>query len=134
MIVWRDDLNIGVPAVDAQHQQLILILNDFLQACAEERGKTKIMETLDFLLHYTATHFRDEEQVMRDCRYPDYSNHKQEHERFIQDVLLLRQQAETQGVTTLTTIKINRTLVDWVINHIQKNDQLIGDFLQAAHE
>lgn len=134
MIVWRDELNIGVPGVDAQHRQMVQILNDFLQACAEERGKAKIMETLDFLLHYTATHFRDEEQVMRDCRYPDYDNHKQEHERFIQDVLLLRQQVETQGITPLTTININRKLVDWVINHIQKNDQLIGDFLQDDHE
>jgi hemerythrin len=134
MIVWRDDLNIGVPAVDAQHQQMVLIMNDFLQACAEQRGKSKIMETLDFLLHYTATHFGDEEQVMRDHHYPDYDNHKQEHERFLQDVMILRQQVETHGATTLTTVKINRTLVDWVINHIQKNDQLIGNFMKASHE
>lgn len=134
MIAWREDLNIGVPVVDAQHQQMVRVLNDFLTACAQQQGKKKIMETLDFLLNYTVTHFRDEEQLMLDCRYPDYESHKQEHERFIQDVMIIKQQVETQGITVLTTIKINRTLVDWLINHIQKNDQLIGDFLKETHE
>lgn len=134
MIAWREDLNIGVPVVDAQHQQMVRVLNDFLTACAQQQGKKKIMDTLDFLLNYTVTHFRDEEQLMLDCGYPDYESHKLEHERFIQDVLIIKQQVETQGITVLTTIKINRTLVDWLINHIQKNDQRIGDFLEKRHE
>ncbi|MCL6459982.1 MAG: bacteriohemerythrin [Gorillibacterium sp.] len=131
MISWREDLNIGVPAVDTQHQELVRILNDFLAACTQQKGKDKIVETLEFLVSYTITHFHDEEQIMIRTKFPDYEAHKLEHERFVQDISTIKRQVEDQGVSVLTTIKINRTLVDWLINHIQKNDQLLGSYIKS---
>ena len=130
MILWREDLNIGVPAVDTQHQELVRILNEFLIACTQQKGKGKIVETLDFLVSYTITHFNDEEAIMVLNHYPNYEEHKLEHERFVQDITTIKRQVESQGVSVLTTIKINRTLVDWLINHIQKDDQILGSYIK----
>ncbi|MEO3946062.1 bacteriohemerythrin [Gorillibacterium sp. CAU 1737] len=129
MIVWRDDLNIGVEAVDAQHQELVRKLNEFLEACTQQKGKEKLEETLEFLLAYTAEHFHDEEALMQGNHYPRYEAHKAEHDRFINEVTAIQTQLKEKGASVLTTIKLNRALVDWLINHIQKNDQLFGNFL-----
>lgn len=107
------------------------MLNDFLEACTQQKGKEKVEETLDFLISYTVKHFHDEEVLMKNANYPEYAGHKREHEQFVQDVAAIQQQIKDKGASVLTTIKLNRTLVDWLINHIQKNDQQMGDYLQA---
>lgn len=131
MIAWRDELNIGVETVDRQHQELVRSLNEFLEACTQQKGKEKVEETLEFLIGYTVRHFRDEEELMKESRYPVYADHKREHDQFVQEIGELRQQIRDKGASVLTTIKLNRTLVDWLIRHIQKNDQQFGDFLHT---
>jgi len=131
MIVWRDELNIGVEAVDKQHQELVRILNEFLDACTKQKGREKVEETLEFLISYTVKHFHDEEELMKGSQYPVYAAHKREHDQFVKDVGDIQQQLKEKGASVLTTIKLNRTLVDWLLNHIQKNDQEFGDYLHA---
>ncbi|WP_199825294.1 bacteriohemerythrin [Gorillibacterium timonense] len=131
MIAWRDELNIGVDAVDKQHQELVRMLNDFLEACTQQKGKEKLEETLDFLISYTVKHFNDEEALMKGAGYPHYIEHKAEHDQFVKEVAAIQQQLKEKGASVLTTIKLNRALVDWLINHIQKNDQQMGEYLKA---
>ena len=53
MITWRDTYNVGVRQIDDQHQELVHRLNDFMEACTNQKGKEKIKETLYFLKAYT---------------------------------------------------------------------------------
>lgn len=43
----------------------------------------------------------------------------------------LEETIKTKGVSVLSTIKLNRTLTDWLINHIHKCDKLIGECIAA---
>ncbi|WP_052339540.1 bacteriohemerythrin [Gorillibacterium massiliense] len=133
MITWREELNIGIDIVDEQHQELVRRMNEFMTACTQKQGKEVIEETLRFLASYVVEHFHDEEQLMARSQFPEYEQHREEHERFVADVNALLSQIETSGVSVLTTIKLNRTLVDWLINHIQKNDQTFGDYLKEKN-
>lgn len=131
MITWRDAYNIGVKEVDQQHQELVVKLNEFLDACVNQQGKDKIEETLTFLKDYTVEHFQNEEAIMKKHNYPEFDVHKKEHEAFIKTVVELEGMIQSKGVTILSTLKLNRTLVDWLLNHISKNDVKIGQFIQA---
>lgn len=130
MITWRDDLNIGVGVVDEQHQELVRRMNDFMTACTQQKGKEVIVNTLNFLASYVIQHFTDEEKLMAANNYPGLEAHRKEHERFVADVDALLEQVRNMGPSALTTIKLNRTLVDWLLNHIQKLDQVFGAYLK----
>lgn len=131
MITWRDAYNVGVKEVDQQHQELVVKLNVFLDACVNQQGKEKIEETLTFLKDYTVEHFQSEEVLMKKYNYPEYDVHKKEHDDFIKTVVELEEAIHSKGVTILSTLKLNRTLVDWLLTHISKNDVKIGEFLQV---
>jgi hemerythrin len=130
MISWRETYNIGVDEVDQQHQELVVKLNEFLDACIQQKGKDKIMETLAFLRDYTVEHFRSEEEIMLKYNYPEYADHKKDHDDFVASVLELEAGIENQGATVVTTLKLNRTLTDWLLSHISKSDMKIGQFLR----
>ncbi|MBP2111043.1 bacteriohemerythrin [Paenibacillus silagei] len=131
MISWKDSYDIGVEKIDCQHRQLLVKLNDFFDACSNQQGKEKIEETLRFLKDYTVEHFGSEEQLMKDIDFPELTEHQKTHAEFVQTVLELEETIKTKGVSVLSTIKLNRTLTDWLINHIHKCDKLIGGCIAA---
>lgn len=130
MIAWREAFNIGVKEVDEQHQELVNKLNDFMEACNNRQGKDKIEETLLFLKDYTVIHFRDEEELMIRTKFPDFEEHKKDHVDFIDTVNALINEVHEKGTSVLSTIKLNRTLVDWLLTHISKNDIKIGEHIR----
>lgn len=134
MIAWREHYNIGVDEVDQQHQALVVKLNEFLEACIQQKGKDKIMETLSFLKEYTVEHFRTEEEIMEKYSFPEYAAHKKEHDDFIDTVVDLENSIMNQGATILSTLKLNRTLTDWLLTHISKSDVKIGEFLHNTKQ
>lgn len=131
MIAWRETYNIGINEVDQQHQQLVVKLNEFLDACMQQKGKEKIIETLSFLKDYTLEHFKSEEDIMLKYRYPEYEEHKKDHDDFVATVVELEKSIINQGATILSTLKLNRTLTDWLLTHISKNDMKIGVYLRS---
>lgn len=130
MIIWREALSVGVDLIDTEHQELIRKLNDFMEACTKQSGKDKILETLSFLKNYTVEHFSDEERLMQEVEYPDYPVHKQIHDGFVNKVEELEHSVLEKGPSVLSTIKLNRLLVDWLINHITKTDVHIGEYIK----
>ncbi|WP_233277842.1 bacteriohemerythrin [Paenibacillus durus] len=129
MIAWRESYEIGVEKIDCQHRQLLVKLNEFFDACSNQQGREKIEETLKFLKDYTIEHFGSEEELMNDIHFPELAEHQKEHADFVKTVLELEEAIQTKGVSVLTTIKLNRTLTDWLITHINKCDKLIGDYM-----
>ena len=45
-------------------------------------------------------------------------------------VLELEASIQNQGATVVTTLKLNRTLTDWLLSHISKSVMKIGQFLR----
>ncbi|OKP66529.1 hemerythrin [Paenibacillus helianthi] len=131
MINWKDSYDIGVEKIDCQHRQLLVKLNEFFDACTNQQGKEKIEETLKFLKDYTLEHFSDEEKLMQDIEFPELTEHRKTHAEFVQTVLDLEESIKTKGISVLSTIKLNRTLTDWLLNHINKCDKLIGQCMAS---
>lgn len=134
MIAWRETYNIGVDEVDHQHQELVVKLNEFLDACIQQKGREQIIETLSFLKEYTVEHFRSEEEIMKKHNFPEYLEHKKEHDDFVATVIELEQNIINQGATILSTLKLNRTLTDWLLTHISKSDMKIGQYLRINNK
>ena len=74
------DLLTGNQLIDSEHRQLFDAINALLDACAQGAGRTKINETVQFLNSYVSKHFRDEEQLQLQSKYPGYNAHHTFHE------------------------------------------------------
>lgn len=130
MYTWVKDLETGNAMIDTQHKQLIQAINNLLEACAKGQGRTQIDETLKFLDNYILSHFQDEEALQRKYQYPDYINHKQYHEGFKKTVKEIVEEYKKGGATIILVGKVNKSIAEWLINHIKKEDKKVAEHIK----
>lgn len=128
---WTESLSVGNELIDSQHKELINKVNDVLEACNQKKGKEKIEEMMKFLKDYTVKHFNDEEALMKKYQYPSYEEHKKIHEDFIRKVEGLDEKIKKEGINLSIIMLVNKTLVDWLINHISKVDKKVGEYIKS---
>jgi hemerythrin len=130
-IEWKSDLAVGVTEIDDQHKELFKKVASLFDACNAGKGKEQIDSTIKYLQEYVVLHFSSEEKLQKQYNYPEYINHKAQHDQFIKDFLELKGTIDKDGVTGFLIIKLNKVLVDWLINHIRKTDKVFGAFLKG---
>ena len=129
-IEWKEDLAVGVKEIDEQHKELFVKVNSLFDACNTGKGKEQIDPIIKYLQEYVVDHFGCEEALQKKYSYPGYEEHKGQHDKFIQDFLKLKEGIDKNGVTGLTIVQLNQTLVDWLIKHIRKTDKALAAFLK----
>ena len=126
MTYWKDTLLVGIPKIDAQHRKLIGAIDSLMDACAKRQGREQIDKTLSFVVAYTKEHFADEEKLQAEHAYPGLAAHKRLHAQFLSAVSALVSEYEQTGPSIALVGKLNKSLVDWVINHIGTEDAKVG--------
>ncbi len=131
-MIWKDNYELGVPQVDAQHQELFRRVDSFMRAlrsedCWDEKTP-KINETLEFMKGYVVEHFRDEEEFQRSINYPRYEAHKQIHADMVNYVLEVSKQFEQSNYDEHLMQQFGGRLLAWLINHVAAEDQRIADY------
>jgi len=103
-----------------------------LESCQTGKGKEVVADTLAFLEGHISTHFAAEEQAQRASAFPEYAAHKAEHDRFSRDFALLKDKAEKEGPSLPLVVQTNHMVVDWLVNHIKKDDKAFARFLKLS--
>jgi hemerythrin-like metal-binding protein len=80
-ITWKPFYTVNDPALDAQHRQIIEILNTLYLALNAADTVAVTRRAMDQLVRYTHTHFADEERVMKEIGFPDLTAHKALHDQ-----------------------------------------------------
>ena len=129
---WDSGLETGYEKVDRQHKQLVIAVNNLMEASAQGRGDKAVLETLDFLTGYAIKHFADEEQLQIDYKYPEYLNHKRLHDEFKLVVGDLTKRVTKEGPTVEMIDIVSSTVGAWLLNHIKGDDFRMAAFIKAA--
>lgn len=129
LMTWSDKLSVGVKQFDEEHKQLVRLINQLHDAMKTGQGKQVISNILQGLISYTQNHFATEERLMRTHGYPDYEQHKKEHNSLTLSVLDLQKQYQAGNM--LLSQKVMDFLKDWLANHIQGLDKGYGPFLNG---
>ncbi|NLZ39612.1 MAG: hemerythrin family protein [Firmicutes bacterium] len=131
-MLWKDEYELGVPVIDAQHKELFRRVESFLQVLrSKDRWEDKIPqinETLEFMKRYVVEHFRDEEEYQKSINYPGYKYHKQIHDDMVQYVQEVSKQYEQSSDNEDLMQQFGGRLLAWLINHVAAEDQLIADY------
>ena len=128
----KDKYKIGVALIDQQHQELFRRVADFIatvrgQGDWEER-LAKVKATLAFMQEYVVTHFADEEAYQASINYPGLAAHKQIHDSFKQEVEQYAEKFAATGFNEDLIQSFAGKLMAWLINHVAREDQRIGEF------
>jgi hemerythrin-like metal-binding protein len=126
-IVWKSEYELGIKSIDAQHQQLIIMINKLLKAHESPKNKNEVEQVFNGLISYCHYHFSMEEFLMKRKMYQDYDQHKEMHTHFFKKVHLLKLNHFNDRPTTLMNT-INY-LNDWLIEHIMVEDKKYKDQL-----
>lgn len=126
---WSDTYSVRIGVIDMQHKNLVNIVNELHQAMGAGQGKDKLGQVLANLIKYTQTHFATEEKFMESRGYPDYAQHKCEHDRLTATVVEFQRKFQRNEVAL--TVDIMGFLKDWLVKHIQGCDKKYVPFLNA---
>lgn len=127
---WADDFSVGIQEIDEQHKVLVGLLNELHAAIVGHRGSAECRRILDRLVEYTRVHFAVEESLMRILGYPDYENHKHEHEKLAVQVADLLQKLDT-GKAAIS-FELLHFLKVWLTKHICESDKRYGSHFIAC--
>ena len=128
LISMTDDMLLGMPEIDAQHQELVNRVSELLMMPERASFVTEVEKTLNFLGEYVIKHFQDEEAVQEQIGFPEREEHKQTHKEFLNRFDKLKQEFDEKGHSTILALNINSSIIQWVINHIKEEDSKIGKF------
>ncbi len=110
--------------MDAQHPRLFDLINRLYTAVKEAKGAAATEQALQELIAYTQTHFADEERLMQQHGYTEFSAHKPIHEKLIAQVLEFER--EFKAGRAGLNMELMEFLKDWLTEHILKTDVKYG--------
>ena len=124
---FSEEYRTGIAMIDGEHQTLFEITGkvySILKAGATEADSENLIEVLKELRRYTAEHFSDEEEYMRNVHYDGLEAQIRAHRTFIAELDDVDED-EIRKNTQEYVRSLLEFLLGWLINHILKVDMRI---------
>jgi len=125
---WKDSYKVHIQGIDDDHRALLDLVAQLQEAVAHGRGRKIVARALSNLVAYVKVHFRREERLMQHHQYPDYAEHKTEHDAFARTILEF--EADYQQGFSEPSEEILRYLKEWIVNHILGTDKKYESFFR----
>jgi len=129
MVVWDEKYATGIDLIDLQHKELFLLTNELFRACltGEKKLNSVFTETMGRMVDYVRFHFSAEQELLHRIKYPEYQEHKKQHEKLIRDILEAVK-AHQKGEKFVPN-QFVRTMRDWILGHIALSDRQYAAFI-----
>lgn len=120
LIEWKNEFSLGVPRVDAEHRELIDLINQLHRKAQFPEHDGRIVGFLEDLHTSAARHFAHEELMMRSRGYTAFEQHRADHQRLLNEVNAMM--AEYQGGALDNMGIMTERLYDWFCVHFKTYD------------
>ncbi|MDR1979295.1 MAG: hemerythrin family protein [Synergistaceae bacterium] len=127
-MLWSQSLETGIPAIDNQHKELFRQIDILF----DKNNKDRVPQTLKFLGEYVEKHFRDEQLLHTQARYPKAESHKKMHSDFVTAFKKMKQEYDAGNGSLMILLKINRAVADWLKNHIMIHDKEFAAYYKSV--
>jgi hemerythrin-like metal-binding protein len=127
LIPWSPQYELGIPAIDKQHQRLFELHNEaeIVRASGSTPDDDTLLEIIRRMQEYSEHHFRAEERLMEVSGYPDLENHRAAHRRFIAFMNNFAVSVEYQNPGLMDNVVLY--FRKWLIGHVLKEDRAYRD-------
>jgi len=128
-LIWNEGMSVGIDAIDEDHKQIIAILAKLSSIHVEQISQHVIDGIFSELEEYVLLHFAREEALLEKAGYEDIANHKASHQKFAEQLPVLKQQWLIED-SLICSERIIAFLHHWIVNHILEED---FDYVPALH-
>ena len=119
------------PLLEKEHQQLIDLL-DALDNCISKGGSVnQAYKLLSDFVALVEEHFKNEEEIMEACKFPETINHKKEHADLLEQLFTLKSKIG-HGHTPFGTDYM-QLLRNWLEVHLFDADDKLEKFLYQVN-
>ena len=133
--MWKEHYRIGSELIDSQHHELFDRVASFIRAVQEEGAweerLDQVQATLEFMKEYVVIHFNDEEALQREICYPGLEKHAAVHAAFREEIRQFAQRVEEEGFDEEKVQEFAARVMTWLIMHVGREDQRIGEFIRS---
>ncbi len=127
-LVWKDEFNIGIDAIDKEHQRLFSIINRLFVLRHEEQKSGKACEEgIRYFYEHAIRHFTDEENYMELIGYKNLKIHKRIHKDFRDRTLpVLEGELKRSNYSPEAVDHFLAVCAGWLIGHTMTEDRAIA--------
>jgi len=125
---WKSQYSVGHSNLDHQHKKLLETVSALHKAFLSGESEQELNKIFQYLMVYVHAHFVEEEQSMKAHNYPEYVQHKAQHDVLYQQVLDL--QKRLREGNEIFNLEVVYFLRDWVIQHVIREDKKYDSFLE----
>jgi len=127
LIEWKEHFNVGNPAVDFEHRELVDLINALHADLLAAGAKGSVLDFLGEIYTRIAAHFALEEKLMRERRYDQYQAHKSDHERLLDEIRDIMDDYEDAEL--FNDEELARRLSHWFVGHFKTMDARLHKML-----
>jgi len=127
LIDWREEFATGLPDVDHEHREMIAMINSLHGSLGPGVDTERIVEALGEIHARIAAHFALEEREMRKLNYTALVEHKDDHERLLDDILDIMDAVETPA--GYDPGALSGRLSGWFTGHFRTHDARLHRWL-----
>ena len=95
---WGPDLEIDHGPIDADHRQLVELVNELHTATSQGQGQEVVASVMERLISYTRQHFTREEQGMEAAAFPGLAAHREKHHAITAQLQALQAQLQPAAI------------------------------------
>jgi hemerythrin len=132
LLHWDDRYSVGVAAVDHEHRELIELINRLYAEAAAQGSKDSIANFFGDLFKAISSHFALEERLMRERGYDQLTQHKNDHERLLDELRDIMEDFEASE--RIDEKLLAQSLDAWFSRHFESHDarlhNVLGDLIQ----
>jgi hemerythrin len=124
-LIWREAYAVGVDLLDAQHREMVRLINLVLDPAAGHGVGAR----LDKLIAHLRRHFETEEVFLRAVEYPLADEHVREHALQLAEFVDLRRRIGCGGDVEA---EIRTEIRTWFFNHVVAEDRRFGAYYRRV--
>jgi len=135
ILLWTDNLSVGVKYFDEDHRRLISMINELNSAVqnvdvAGSIAEDEIEIALHRLENYFEYHCLQEEVFMENIGFPELDDHRLHHRQFLEKIKSMSD-AMSGSRDPLHAKDLMQFIYDWLINHVNGADKKYGEYLHS---
>lgn len=129
-LVWQDAWLIGIDHLDADHRELVRLLNALVVGPQDTAGGDAgdgVLTGMDMLIAHMRRHFAAEEAFLQDIDYPLFEAHIREHTIEMAEFVDIRRALENSGAAALDPAVL-QNIKTWFFNHVIAEDHKFAEY------
>lgn len=120
LLQWKPEYSVGDESMDAEHQEMIDLINETYEKLGSEPDADQIEECLGDIFSTVSMHFALEESLMRKSNYAEYQAHKDNHEELLDQIRDLMDDFDADPAAG--AVQLEKRLSDWFAGHFATFD------------